>query len=853
MLPESAPDADLSPEGGRRTATSPLDAIPGPQQASLLAAADLAARDRTAADRPHCLNHSLNHALSHPASVIRIALGGLLAALLAAPLAARPAQPPPPAQPPGAEAAARIDPDTVPRPSLEARRAATPIVLDGDLGDPAWALADSTRGPFHQSIPSQGMPSAERTVVRVLYDDEHLYVGAVMHDSQAGALVSAGLEQDFATQDSDIFGFALDTYLDRQNAFLFAVNPAGALFDAQAFNDQQSVNRAWEGEVEVSTSVHEWGWVAEVAVPLTTLRFRETDGPQSWGINFSRRIRRISEDSNWAPLTRQFRIYKMSRAGTLTSLTGIRQGRNLQVKPFLTAASSAGPQAASPGRSVEAGLDLKWGVTPQLTLDLTALTDFSQVEVDEQQINLTRFSLFFPEKRDFFLENEGIFAFQDARVRNFRTGSGPQYFKLYHSRRIGLSDDRRPVPILGGARLTGRVGDYALGFLNMQTRSRAGPSVASGEDADPASAPSTPGENFTVVRLRRNILGSSDIGFMAVNRQRLGSDGSDSYAGAFNRTLGADVNLRLAGGRLLLNSYAAVTTEDAGATTERADTTAQGGAIAAFELAWRDPFWNASMLLKTVDDDFNPGVGFVARRGVRQAFATLGAHPQPGIPRIRELNPYLDVNVLSDHAWALESREVRPGLGISFLNSSTLTLEYAAIYERLADPTPIAGETLAAGEYAFGTLSASYQSDLGRPLGARLSVDRGSFYDGERASVSGSVTVRPSAHLFLEATAQRNRLTLGGRTFDANLFGARARLARDTRTFLSAFVQYNGAADELQTNVRFNLIHAPLSDVFVVYSERRDLGGGADAAGAGGGRGLIDRALTLKATRMLAF
>ena len=714
--------------------------------------------------------------------------------------------------------AARVDPDTMPRPSLQARRAAGPITLDGTLDEAAWAQADSTRDTFYQSIPDQGAPASERTVVRVLYDDRRLYVGAIMYDSRPELLVSAGMEQDFATQDSDIFGVALDTYLDRQNAFLFAVNPAGALFDAQAFNDQQSVNRAWEGEVEVSTRITDEGWVAEVAVPLTTLRFRATDGAQSWGINFTRRIRRISEDSSWAPLTRQFRIYKMSRAGTLTSLEGLRQGRNLWVKPFVNAVRTDGARAASPGEAVEGGFDLKWGVTPQFTLDVTALTDFSQVEVDEQQINLTRFSLFFPEKRDFFLENEGIFAFQDARVRNFRTGSGPQNFKLFHSRRIGLSADRTPVPIAGGARLTGRAGGYAVGLLNMQTRDEAG----------------SPGENFSVVRLRRNVLGSSDIGVMFVNRAGTGAEVADDY----NRSFGADANLRLAGGRMLLNSYFVLTDEP------DADGDRTAGTL---EVAWRDPLWDASMLLKTVGDDFNPGVGFVARRGVRQGFVTLGAHPQPRIARVRELNPYVDIDLYSDLEWVLETREITPGLAVSFLDSGILTMEYAASYERLTSETRIAGSTVPAGEYDFGAFTASYQSNLGRKVGGRLSVTRGGFFDGERTSVGGSVTLRPSARLFVEGTAQRNRLTLAGQTFDANLFGGRVRLARDTRTFLSAFVQYNESTDELQTNVRFNLIHAPLSDLFLVYSERRNPSPEAGEAG------LIDRAITVKFTKLLAF
>ncbi len=712
----------------------------------------------------------------------------------------------------------RIDPNTSPRPSLEARRATSPITLDGSLDEAAWALADSTRGVFYQSIPNQGVPSSERTVVRVLYDQERVYVGATMYDSRPEALVSAGMEQDFATQDSDIFGFALDTYLDRQNAFLFAVNPAGALFDAQAFNDQQSVNRAWEGEVEVATRITEYGWVAEIAIPMTTLRFRESDGPQDWGINFSRRIRRISEDSSWAPLSRQFRVYKMSRAGTLTSLEGLGQGRNLWVKPFVNGVRSDGLRNDGSSEKLEGGFDLKWGITPQLTLDVTALTDFSQVEVDEQQINLTRFSLFFPEKRDFFLENDGIFSFQDARVRNFRTGSGPQNFKLFHSRRIGLSADRTPVPIAAGARMTGRLGDYAVGLLNMQTR----------------DGPSHPGENFAVVRVRKNVLASSDIGFMFVNREGTGRGLADAY----NRTFGTDANLRLAGGRMLLNSYMAVTDEP----DANGDRT-----TGALEFAWRDPLWAASVLVKTVGDDFNPGVGFVARRGVRQGFVTLGAHPQPAIPHVRELNPYVDVNLFSDLGWTLESREITPGLGVAFLDSGMLTMEYSASYERFADATPIAGVSVPAGEYDFGAFTASYRSNLGRKLGGNLAVTRGGFFDGQRSSVSGGVTVRPSAHLFVEGSAQRNRLTLAGRTFDANLFAGRLRYAHDTRTFLSAFVQYNEASDRLQTNVRFNLIHAPLSDVFLVYSELRD------RSPEPGQAGVIDRAVTLKVTKLIAF
>ncbi|MFQ5639333.1 MAG: DUF5916 domain-containing protein [bacterium] len=712
-----------------------------------------------------------------------------------------------------------IDPLSIPRPSLRAYHTEDTIVLDGRLDEPAWQEADSTDGIFWQAIPRQGMPSTERTVIRILYDAKKIYIGARLYDSEPDKLIAAGLEQDFRTQDSDILGIALDTYWDKQNSFLFAINPAGAIFDAQAFNDQAYVNRAWEGIVEVKTSLFKQGWIVEMAIPTTTLRFNQTEGEQTWGLNFSRRIRRRSEDSNWAPLPRQFRLYKMSQAGTLTGLYNLKQGRNLWIKPYGSAARRDGSvlTGGHAENDVDGGFDIKWGVTPQLTLDATTFTDFSQVEVDQQQVNLTRFSLFFPERRDFFLENDGVFTFSDVRVRNYRTGSGPQNFKLFHSRKIGLSDDRLPVTIVAGARLTGRAGNFDLGLLNMQTR----------RDGD------SPAENFTVARLRRNILKSSDVGIMFTNRQR-----TDSVDGIrYNRTIGVDGNVRILG-NMLVNTYFAASDEP-GRTGERT--------AAALQVAWRDPLWDASFLLKTVGEDFNPGIGFVSRKGIRQGFATVGAHPQPGIPKVFELNPYIDVNFFSDPDWTLESREIKPGFGLRFLNSSVLTLQYSARLERLIVPTTIAGVQVPIGEYNFNSATISYRSDSGRRMSWNASFTKGDFFDGNRTSVSGGLAIRPSPKWYLQTTFQANRLELGGQSLDANLFGGRLYYNHNTRTFFSVFIQVNQAADELISNLRFNLIHAPLSDIFLVYQERRDLdpdpGEGA----------ILDRMLTLKVTKLFAF
>jgi hypothetical protein len=708
-----------------------------------------------------------------------------------------------------------ISPAAAARPNLRAYSVSARIRVDGVLDEPAWLRADSATD-FITALPRAGFPASERTVVRVLYDAEQLYIGAYMYDAQPDRLFSPSLEQDFETRDADLFGVVLDTFLDRQNAVMFAVNPAGAVFDAQAFNDARDVNRAWEGVIETRTAVHDDGWSVEIAIPLRTLRFRASAGEQDWGLNFLRRVRRLNEDSYWAPLERQSRLYKMSQAGTLTGLAGLRQGRNLTVKPYISGSALGGRarlDAGARAADLDAGFDVKYGITSRLTLDVTALTDFSQVEVDQEQVNLTRFSLFFPEKRDFFLENDGIFTFGDVTERNYRTGSGPRDFKLFYSRSIGLSRDRRPLPILGGARLSGRAGSTEIGVLDMQTRTSAG----------------APAENFGVLRLRHNFGSSADVGVMLVNRQGTDAENRADH----NRAFGVDANLRLLR-YLLVNSYLATTAQPA----------AGDDRVAGYlQAAWRDPFWNVSAFVKHVGDGFQPEAGFIRRRGMRQAFATIGAHPQPRLPRVAEVNPYLDVSFTENLAGALETRWAKAGFVVGFVDGATLSLAHEDRFERLLEPTSIAGASVAAGDYRFGETSLAYETSGARRITGRLALAAGDFYDGEKTSFSARIGMRPSVQLGVEAFAQYNDVRLAGHSVRADAFGGRIRYAASTRLFASAFLQYIESTDELVTNLRLNFIHAPLSDIFFVVTERRAVGG--DAA--------PERVLTLKATRLVAF
>jgi hypothetical protein len=741
---------------------------------------------------------------------------GIATLLLAAPAAAQTGGGPVPSDYP-------VDPMALPRPTLEAVRVDIPVTIDGLLEEEAWSRAVVNRDTWIQTLPDPGMPASQETILRIVYDETHLYIGAVLFDEDPYDLAVPGLEQDFDTPNSDIFGVALDTYLDRKNGFLWAVNPAGAIFDAQAFNDQQDISRAWEGIVEARTSINDSSWVVEMAIPFATLRFNPVQGEQLWGVNFSRRIRRRNEDAMWAPLPVQFRVYKFSMAGTMQGLSDLPQGRNLWIKPYVLGDRFTGVRYDPAEADGDLGVDAKWGLTPRMTLDLTVNTDFSQVEVDAEQVNLTRFSLFFPERRDFFLENEGTFTFSDISLRNYRTGSSSRNFRLFNSRRIGLSPTREPLPIGGGARLTGRIGDrFEVGFLNMQTRSLDGLSDGSNYAA----------ENFSVARVKSQ-LGRTTVGGMFINRQETG--GPDPST--FNRSYGVDLNVQ-ASQNLLLSAYWARTDDDTPVGPD-----ANTGM---FQAAWRNVFWNISGLVKHVGDGFEPETGFVDRTAVRRYYTTVGIHPRVNRWGIREFNPYVETDLYTNLRNDVETRTVRGGLVVDFLAGGQFTAQVADRHERLFEDTPIAGAVVAPGTYEWIEPQLRLSTPGNLPVFASGGVQWGDFYDGTRRSFSADVTIRPNEHVALELGAQRNDLFLGGEDFNADLYSARLRFAANTRLFFLTFAQYNEATDELIINARVNLMHAPLSDVFLVYTERRSLAGGVTDP-------LLERGFTIKVTKLFAF
>ncbi len=702
------------------------------------------------------------------------------------------------------------------RPELHLARV-TGIVIDGRLDEAAWSQIEPiTR--FVQAEPDAGAPASEETEVRIAFDRTALYVGARMHDRSPDGIIIKSLERDspgILFEEMDALGIALDTFLDRRSSFLFFVNPMGGIKDGQGFDNGRTRDYGWDGIVDVKTTIDDSGWTLEMAIPWKTLRFDPSLADQRWGLNVMRRIRRRNEVSYWAPLDRRNRIFLVSLAGTVSGIGRLPGNRNITLKPFVLAGRASGAALGEgvAGDDVDGGLDLKWGITPSMTMDVSYRTDFSQVEVDREQVNLTRFPLFFPEQREFFLENSGTFTFGDVDggPGSPRNGSSLSDFTLFHSRQIGLKGGR-PVPLLGGARMTGRIGALELGLLDVESEAFEG---------DPA-------ENFAVVRLRTGVGNDSDLGVMFTNRRT----GAGVGSALTNRTYGADANLRLFGA-MFVNSYLAGSRE--GDVSDGAARLAVG---------WRDRFWDLSTAYRRIGEDFDPGIGFVRRKGIQEAYATVGVHPRPASTRILEVNPYVEATRIAGLDGRVQTWTGEGHLGFSFWDRSSLTLGWSERFERLDAPFNVRpGTSIPVGDYRWSEGSARYASSQGRALSTMVSVTSGGFYGGTRRSVSGSLRWQPGARLTVEGAASHNGLSVQGSEFNADLYSARVKYAWSTRLYFGAYVQYNADVDEIVTNLRAQLVHAPLSDLFLLFTERR----------SASGDGVLERFLTLKATRLLAF
>jgi hypothetical protein len=707
---------------------------------------------------------------------------------------------------------------------VTAANARAPITLDGSLDEEVWRAAEPA-AEFVQAEPHEGQPATERTEVRVAFDADALYIAVMCHDSAPSGLIVNDIRKDFMPGEQDTFEVILDTFADRRNGFVFVTSPRGAKSDAQIANEGREVNTSWDGLWTVATRVGAEGWSAELRIPFKALRFERGNGDvHVWGVNFSRRIRRKNEIDYWSPVPRVYNLYRASLGGTLAGLPDASQGLNLRLKPWVAANTTraVGGGAFDDGR--HAGLDAKYGVTPSLTLDVTVKPDFAQAEADEQQVNLTQFSLYFPEKREFFLENSGMFYFGDipreSRVGGTRFSPPEEEVLLFFSRRIGLTDAGEEIPIDAGGRLTGRAGPFGVGAMTIRTGSRG----------------TRDGDTYTVLRGRRDILRNSDIGGIFLSRQ------SSGVSTDRNSVAGVDANFRF---RRAL-SFNGFLTKSATPGVSGGEWTGKGSA------AWNNNRWHAQYSLLSVGDHFRDDIGFIKRTGIRKNFADVGVRSRPETLRrrfgIRELHPHTRWNIYTDQSTVKLTHANHIGFGAFLENGGYVEVAWNGRFERIDAPFKIRpDQRFAPGRYEWTEYYLEIETNHSRKVSGSALITVGGFWNGTQKTSKAGLIIRPSYHLTFDVALQRNDITLPFPMHDfvTNLVTTRIGYAFNTRTFLDTLLQYNTDLKQFSANVRFDLIHRPLSDLFVVYNEQQLT---SQPTPVNPGRGLI-----LKYTHMLAF
>ncbi|MCY4628263.1 MAG: DUF5916 domain-containing protein [Acidobacteria bacterium] len=672
---------------------------------------------------------------------------------------------------------------------MHAERVREPIEMDGWLDEAAWERARPI-GDFYERETDEGLPSTERTIVRVVYDDENLYFGffctlgehadegheSPHADRQAEQSRPRTMFRDENIGSDDAVAIMLDAYHDQRSAIFLATNANGILFDmSQNGQDERTRNLDWDTVWESRGQTIPGGWTAEVRIPFKSLRFRRPlpGEPVVFGVGFKRNIPAKTEEVYWPFVSNDSTWYRPAELGTLRGLEGIQPGRNVEIRPYGLGQANGGDEWTGARGKTDGGLDVKWGVTPGLTADFTLNTDFAQEEVDDLQINFTRFSLRFPEKRQIFLEGQRHFTFGERRDAD-----------VVFTRRIGLSDAGQAVPVLGGTRLSGRQGAYTVGLMGMAT----------------AETDNQTGERFTVARVRRDIFSRSTIGAVFTDR---------SSDGVFNRVAGLDTNLHFRDAWAFEGILARVFEE-----TDQAST-----GLASGRLDYDDDLLGGTVKFIQIGENFNPGIGFVQRTGMRKTFLQARVSPRPQIPWLRQFHLEASLNNTLNLENVLETRNGRLTGRAALESGEQISVELSDQYEFTTAEYSISGVPIPAGEYPFRRLQFSLNTYRRRYASVRASYEFGGFWGGTRNLWSLGGNYRINKNLGLRGNYAYNRIRLPGGDLDTHLVSTRMQLAFRNDLILLGLFQYNNTTGDLASNVRVNWIPKPGTDFFLVYTE----------------------------------
>lgn len=688
------------------------------------------------------------------------------------------------------------------------------IHVDGRLDEPSWQSV-TFQGDFRQREPREDQPSSERTEIGVLYDRDNLYFGIKCFDSEPQKIIAREMRRDAVVDDDDYFEIVIDTYHDKRSGYYFITNAHGSKREAQLANEGRDYNPAWDAVWTCKARITEAGWFLEIAIPWKTLRFAEADS-SIWGINFARMIRRKNEHVYWQLIPRQLGgagIFRLSEAGTLRGMSGLKMGGNLELRPyFLGGLENDLSTGFKADHLSDVGLDAKVALTANMALDLTINTDFAQVEADQEQVNLTRFSLYYPEKREFFLEGAEVFTFGGSN----QWYGGSTDMNLFYSRRLGLVDGHE-ARILGGAKLVGKMGAYRVGMMNIYTDDVAYKNGA----GETVKAEAT---NYSVLRLSRDVLRRGSLGMMLLNKE-------ESHSSSYNRSLGMDAHLPLSD-YFTISGYLAGTSGPAQLVGDTRLDMNRDNLAGKLSLNYETDLWQFSTSYQDIGARFNPEMGFNRRSDYRLNSAGVEYKPRPKNSHvIRQYTYQLQGDYRANHANVMLENSVEAAFGLEFQNSARLQWEVSREEEFVDYDWELRpGYLIPSATYAGYDCSMSAQSDRSRPVAASLGLEYGDYYAGRStsASISGAVTrIQP---LRLELDYSHNYIDLQQGSFHTNTLGLRVYYFFSTQFYVKAYTQWNddkldfGGRERVISNVLLRWIYSPESNIYLVYNDGRLIG-----------------------------
>ena len=655
----------------------------------------------------------------------------------------------------------------------------SPPIIDGVLDEPFWALVQPVTG-FLQRDPVDGAPASEKTEVRIAYTPTALYFGMTMHDSEPNLIRGNILQRGGWIDKDDNIRIALDTYDDGRNAYMFEVGVLGTQDDA-LISDESSTDWNWDGIYTTEARITEEGWVLEIEIPFTTIRFDDTEAPEM-GIAIARTIRRKNESVFWPHIGQEYRsgILQVSRYARMTGLRDLQKARHIELKPHAISGATHTSENGNDTR-INAGIDIKASFTSNSTLDLTYNTDFAQVEADNVQVNLTRFSLFFPEKREFFLERAGLFQF-----------GAPRETEVFFSRRVGLDAD-----ILGGGRFTGQAGPISIGAMSLRT---AGINVP-GSVSDPPNTGA--GAWNLVTRVRGNVLPRMTVGGIVTSKETVAGH---------NRVAGADLQSRFWSSSSFLLWAAKVWDSDYAGS--------DGSSVAGqAELMLQNDRYIFEITRTVVGEAFDPALGFVPRPDQKRWGGQVGVQPRfENSSWARQFFLALGANHIQGMDGEKQSHFRRLTARLDFQSGDRANLALTERFEGLSEHARINGRMVSVGDYRFRRLSAGFTPDRARSVGLKFNAALGDFWSGTRTELGGGLVWIANKHLTVDGSVSWNDISLPvpDGDFTTTLISTRLEAALNRKLFAYALVQWDDVSQTLQSNIRVDWIHTPGSDLFVV-------------------------------------